>query len=294
MRFIDLDQNSEKWELWRRDKIGASDLPVIMGDSPYSTPHELWSQKVGFTIRESNANMRFGKLKEAAIRHRINSEHFTKFKPIVVQNDKEGEEWQIASLDGYDREKNVVLEIKCANAEDHECATNCEVPKKYRAQLQWQLYLAGSELAWYASFHKDTLEIIHVLYDKDYVESQLIPKAKEFHEYVVSLQEPPLSERDYVQIDSIEAISLSYQFEQVRGKYEYYKKEYDRLKEELIALTDDGNCQIGSLRLTRTNRQGSIDWKQLWEELRIKFPEAAILFDPETYRKEQIGYWRID
>lgn len=57
--FIELDQRTDEWLMWRSQGIGASDAPVIMGVSPWSDPVSLWMEKRSF-METSN------KTKEAA------------------------------------------------------------------------------------------------------------------------------------------------------------------------------------------------------------------------------------
>ena len=42
-----LHQNTPDWHRWRMQGIGASDAPVIMGETPFKTPRKLWSIKTG-------------------------------------------------------------------------------------------------------------------------------------------------------------------------------------------------------------------------------------------------------
>ena len=44
---FELEQQSEKWLEERKSRIGSSDIPIILGISPYKTPYQLWEQKVG-------------------------------------------------------------------------------------------------------------------------------------------------------------------------------------------------------------------------------------------------------
>jgi hypothetical protein len=46
-RIEQLQQNTPDWQLWRQQGLGASDAPVIMGDSAFKTPRQLWSIKTG-------------------------------------------------------------------------------------------------------------------------------------------------------------------------------------------------------------------------------------------------------
>lgn len=47
MQFLNLLQNTQEWEKFRLQKIGASDAPIIMGVSPWKTPFQLWLEKQG-------------------------------------------------------------------------------------------------------------------------------------------------------------------------------------------------------------------------------------------------------
>src|SRR6266404_2041612 len=48
-----LPQNSKEWLAWRTSGLGASDAPVIMGVSPFTSQFELWLEKTGLGEREA-------------------------------------------------------------------------------------------------------------------------------------------------------------------------------------------------------------------------------------------------
>jgi len=39
---VDLQQNTPEWIAFRVDKLGASDAPIIMESSPWTTPDRDW------------------------------------------------------------------------------------------------------------------------------------------------------------------------------------------------------------------------------------------------------------
>ena len=43
-RLINLEQGTYEWLEWRMGGLGASDAPVVMGVSPYSTSRTLWER----------------------------------------------------------------------------------------------------------------------------------------------------------------------------------------------------------------------------------------------------------
>ena len=72
-----------------RDKyIGGSDIPVIMGISPFKTRWELLQEKAGLKEDDFNGNQytEYGKIMEPKIRAYINAERATNFEPNQVIN----------------------------------------------------------------------------------------------------------------------------------------------------------------------------------------------------------------
>src|SRR5262245_28628649 len=51
----------------RRTGIGASEVPAILGLSPYATPAAVWLEKVGMATRRETASMRTGIALEGAV-----------------------------------------------------------------------------------------------------------------------------------------------------------------------------------------------------------------------------------
>ena len=47
MKIIPFKQRTPEWYEWRRAGIGASDIPVLTGNSPYTSKRELFLQKKG-------------------------------------------------------------------------------------------------------------------------------------------------------------------------------------------------------------------------------------------------------
>ena len=192
---IEMQQGSPEWLKFRRSKIGASDAPIIMGMSPWKTPYELWLEKTQDVKTEENASMSFGKANEAAARQLF--EEMTGF--LMMPNKMAINpllEWQIASLDGIDIFQEDIVEIKCANAKDHELAKNQMVPDKYMHQLQHQMACADVEYAYYFSYHKGEGIIVKV-WRIDSVIYMLTEAEKKFYEEnILGNQPPKMTEKD--------------------------------------------------------------------------------------------------
>lgn len=200
-----LEQGSEDWISWRRTKIGSSDMPIIMGESEYDTPRGLWRKKKGLDPdTSSNWAMNRGTENEPKIRalYELQTGHDVP-SAIVVHPDFP---WAIASLDGDNEEQNLLVEFKYPSAETHAIAQSGQIPPKYRSQVQWQLFVSGRKRAHYVSLAPDgvTIEVVAVTLDAEYL-AKMLTAATIFHDYLVNNEEPPLTDRDYKDLDGPDA-----------------------------------------------------------------------------------------
>lgn len=152
MRLIRLTQGSPAWQLWRADGVGASDLPRLLGDTPadWGTVDDLVEEKARRVSREATFAMRRGHRLEPEARAAFERAAGVRVRPACCEHDTEG--WLRASLDGLTFDLGALVELKCPNVVDHECALAGVVPAKYRGQLQHQFFVTGCEAGWYASY----------------------------------------------------------------------------------------------------------------------------------------------
>jgi len=298
MKIIELEQGSSEWIDWRKSKVTASELPIIMGKSPWLSPYELWQQKLGFTSgMKDNWAMQRGRDLEPIVRDLVNERIEANFVPMVVEHEEL--EWAAASLDGIDLELEAILEIKCPGLADHKLAEEGKVPEKYQDQIQWQLFCSGMKIAYYASYYnpagnsEDPLVMFLVERDDDYMAKELVNKAAEFYKCVVDMIEPAMTESDYIQITDDDFEINSREWKAASEMLKFYKEKEAFYREKLISFTDDSNCRGFGLKIQRVKREGAVDWKEFWKRVQSVYPEVKETFDPEEFRKEQIGYWKI-
>ena len=115
-----LIQQSNEWLELRKNKIGASDAPVIMHVSPWKTPYQLWEEKLGLKESFSSSAMKRGLEMEESARKAFEKETGLVVFPQVLFHKEH--EWMMASLDGIDIEGKNIVEIKCPGKVDHEIA----------------------------------------------------------------------------------------------------------------------------------------------------------------------------
>ena len=103
------EQRSEEWLNFRKDKIGGSDAPIVMGISPWMSPKQLWEEKKGIrSSRTMTEAMKRGVEQESQAIKYIEKLTGISFKPDVKIY--KGNQKIIASLDGINEEKKVICE----------------------------------------------------------------------------------------------------------------------------------------------------------------------------------------
>jgi predicted phage-related endonuclease len=247
---------------------------------------------MGFGVpKEKNFIFSKGHEVEAFARGVISKKLGIDLKPAVYQSEKYP--WAIASIDGADEATRTIVEIKYASHDDHETARNGQVPAHYVHQVQWQIFVTGCDHAIYASCHDSEIITLEVKRDNLLID-QMIGEAERFHNWMVTGEEPPLSESDYVQIDgNPEFETAAKSWIEIKKMADHYNAHLEKCKARLIELSDDGNCEGYGVRLTRVERAGNVQWKDMWEEIRKTHPEVFDMYNVENYKKPQIGYWKL-
>lgn len=278
-------QNTEAWKELRKRKIGASDAPIIMNVSPWSTPYKLWAQKVGIEgDTYINQAMQRGIDREEEARHAFTAKTNIKVYPKVVFHDQY--DWMMASLDGIDENQENIVEIKNAGYEDHSVAVKGKVPKKYYPQLQHQLEVTGLDKAFYFSYHNGQGAVVEIGRDEKYI-SEMLDEEKKFFVCMQDFIAPKMTERDYVSLDDEELKHMADEYLELQKQLALMVKREEALKAQLIDACEARNynnavCQ--GVQLSRCVRKGNIDYSKIPELKRI---------DLEIFRKEPTKYWRV-
>lgn len=154
MKIVTVKQNSKEWREWRGKGLGASDAPSVMGESPWTTPFELWLQKTGLMERPPAnefqvAAMKRGTELEPECRKLFEEDMGEVFPPISAEHDDY--QYIRASYDGLSA-SGIPAEFKCPGKEAHGKALKGKVPAYYLPQVYLQIAIAKAPYAWYASW----------------------------------------------------------------------------------------------------------------------------------------------
>jgi putative phage-type endonuclease len=279
-----VEQGSDEWLAVRRDRITATDIAVILGISPWKTSVELWNEKHGrgkpFV---SNPAIEHGVKQEPFIREWYEELKDELYTPIVIA--PEGD-WRMASLDGLNGKKTRVLEIKTCNKDVFYKAQSGKVPDYYISQVQWQMSLLpdASEAEIVFQWKNERCSVV-VQKDDLYIE-KVTAIAKDWYDrYLVGDDEPPLSERDYLDLSGdLNFECIANEARLVYAELKELERQWKAIKERLMDCTDGGNAKGCGITISNTTRKGVVDTDKLAEDHGI---------DLEKYRKPSTISTRI-
>lgn len=147
-------ESRKDWLEARRGYIGGSDAPIILGVTTWSSPLQVWHQKIGAAEIESNVleRQKWGNRLESAIREAYTEETGRKVSADPPHSFRVSKEHPIvaASLDGvvdeFDERGPGVLQIKTADAFT-KAKWKDEPPLEYQVQVQHEMAASGYKWA---------------------------------------------------------------------------------------------------------------------------------------------------
>lgn len=169
MKVINLKQRTPEWYQWRKEGIGASDIPVLTGNSPYTNKRQLFLQKMGVgkpthvsdhVIKISN------KVEEDAIIYFKEKKEII-FEPLCAEHAQNS--LLRASLDGWS-EKEGILECKYVSFDYfNDLKENKKIRRDHQDQMQFQMLITGqSYVNYYVQNTKGEYLILTLTEDKEY------------------------------------------------------------------------------------------------------------------------------
>ena len=147
------DLSREDWLQVRRAGIGGSDIAGILGISPFSTPLEVYAEKVMEIQSEESEAMHWGNMLEPVIASEFALRHpeYRVEAVNAVLQDQEVPHF----LTNVDRlligsEANAILEVKNTSEYLRKLWEDENTPDYYMTQAQWYMGVAGLPCAWVA------------------------------------------------------------------------------------------------------------------------------------------------
>ena len=290
-RFI---QGTPEWLEMRRTMVMASDAPIVMGDSKWKTPRELYFEKIEGGQERETPSMKRGKEMEAEARSIFEETMGENFPPSVIISPTHS--WMGASLDGMSSDGRV-LEIKCPGKADHEKAIGGTIPAHYFAQLQCQMLITGASEVYYFSYSPKFEEkgvILIQLRDEAYIAHELFPKCQKFFKHLKEKNPPEPTEKEKLRDSLPEPAEISLDDEKfyfaeeelflLLDKKKQLLKREEELKEFLIKKANGRPIKGTYFSINPRICEGKVDYKMLLEENKLNI---------EPYRQESIVRWEV-
>lgn len=266
---MDSQQGSNSWHDWRKKGIGASDVPILLGLSPWKTPLELFNEKTNQTKPDAKSSGNFATIRGQWLEQEARTQYELladcDMPPILVVHPEYP--YMRASLDGYNIELSRVLEIKCPGKEDHKTAMAGKVPEKYYPQVQYQLLVTGAKEAHYYSFDGEQGCVVEVKPDAEY-QAMLIEKVKHFWEDHVLKGVPPApTKADKVFVTDSKGVELFSAYKALKAKIDVLTDELTSIKNEIVQrFGGEGRpVECAGVQLMFQTRKGSVDLESVTE-----------------------------
>lgn len=275
MKIINLKQGTPEWEEFRRSKIGSSDTPIICGVSPYKSSSQLWKEKMGFETTFHTYAMDRGKMEEERLRPLLCDLYQADLQPLVGQDEEH--EWMIASFDGIDQQKGIMVEIKYTNEDNYARIVNSkEYPIHYIYQIQHALFVCKLEKA-FLCLSNGKQWIPHEVIACPDIQEEIIRKGEEFYSCLKNWEKP---KGDY--IDRPDLMERMAERASISEGIEMLMERRDMIDESLQMDSNGISFQSGPYRYTKSTFKGAIDYKSI--------PELSSV-DLEKYRKPSYDKW---
>ena len=279
-----LHQNTPEWHRWRMQGIGASDAPVIMGETAFKTPRTLWSIKTG-RVQERSAGpaARRGRELERFARRAYERQTGIQVEPLCLVHERL--DWMRASLDGLSFDGSTLVEIKCPlSLLDRASAEQGRIPPHYHAQLQHQLEVSGAEEAHYWSFDGRAGCLVKIRPDRDYMQ-RLVEAEAAFWQLVKENRWPELAneEQDLSADPNWRHAALRYR--EARLRLEDAASEEHRLRATLERMAIARRTYGCGVEVLKSSRKGAVDYAAVPELRGVNL---------ESYRKPPVAVVKIN
>lgn len=286
-----MEQNSSDWLEWRKRGLGASDIPILLGISPWKTPYQLWEEKLGLA-EDDPEKYNFITEKGHRLEPKARALYEIQFDGVDCPPklaERKDKPHHRASLDGYNEEKNYCVEIKFVGAGDKwKMAQEGKIPDYYMAQMMWQLYVTGGKWNDYVAYNdkEDAIKVIRMEPDIKAI-AGIVKKADEFWKLVETKKEPPLTDKDFKKVRDKGLSTLVAELAVVRQGIDPLLKREEELKKAIKEHEGWNHTRMicDGVKLITKTRRGSVDYKKVISE---NLPELDLTgyVKPSTTYKE--------
>lgn len=253
-----MKQNTPEWLEMRKNYLGASDAPVLMGFHKWRTPYKLWEEKLGLNNGSAdNSAMAYGRKMEAPALEKYQELTGIEVGPDIVYHPTK--KYMMASLDGLSEDQKCAVEIKNVCLEDHLVAKGGKVPDKYYPQVQHQMACLGLDQMHYFSMNKGDTALVEVKMCNDYI-GKLYEVEENFWNKVINLEEPELVAEDFAKRDA-EWLKMAAELYDIKKSISSLKKKEIELSSVLKKLSKGKSSMSDNFYYRKSLSKGPINYK---------------------------------
>jgi putative phage-type endonuclease len=261
MKIVQLTQGSQAWLDYRLKMRNASETAAVLGESPWTTPYQLWMLKTGRSVSQSTAAMRHGTDMEPAARAAYEAQTGNIMQPLVLQDGPYS-----ASLDGMDFDGQLILEVKCPYRRQASALWNDAVvgvvPAQYRLQVQHQLMVSGAALA-HLWVYEGTQGLLLPI-ERDTVAMERIRLGwDQFQGYLDSDTPPPLTDADTVQRHDAAWTAAAAAFANAKAAVDAADAVLAQAREALVGLARHPKETGAGVSVTRFWKAGNVAYAKI-------------------------------
>ncbi len=270
---VRMAQGSPEWHEHRRKYRNASETPIVLGVSPWTTPYQLWQLKLGLVEQEVTPAMQRGTELEPVARAAYERQTGRVMQPLVVVDGEYS-----ASLDGMTLGGERIVEIKCpVKGRDSTLWKTVEagrLPEHYQVQVQHQLMVTGAGVADVYVFDGTEGILLEVAPHPRHGRGST-RRGTSSQGSLTSKTPPPLSKGDVRERSDTEWTAAAAHYLETKLVADQAQIALAEAKDRLVALASHTSETGGGVTVTRYWKSGAIDYK--------KIPELKAL-DLEQYR----------
>ena len=293
-----LEQGTPKWHEHRAKHINGSEIPILMGLSPYQTEFELYQIKTGEKEQVIDPNLEIlfqrGHQAETDMRQQLLDRDGILYEPAVYEHDEI--KYFACSLDGISPDGKTIFEAKHTGADYVKSLQNGgDIRRDHLIQVQWNMGISGaSKCLYFAQDQKLNGVVVEIDKDEEHIKDLFI-KADCFWKYRLQAKCPPkLSERDTLILNDDGHIQLFNQLISAQEDLRKAQERFDFLKEKVSEIHN--KIEHDGFKFSKISAKGSVQWKKIPEvKDAIKASEKAlkdIKSELETVRPDYVDSFR--
>lgn len=299
-------QGTVEWLTYRKEKLGATDYTILMKESKYKTPYQLYNEKTSEEIEEDKGKAFLFQQAHAVQEHAHEAlsvyfkekyDSFLELSSNPEECEASAEKFAKPTIDGfhialYTRasldyllklgryKTGIPVEVKYNNEKNHDDVLLGKITRGHLIQVQIQMYCVGSNFAYYASYNPkagdEALSVVRVNRDDDLIKECLQQGENFLRNHMIPRISPEPDEKRATS----RFLELERMYQALDAQKKHTEEEIAMLRKDIEKEAGDDNMFGKIYRIKHSYRKGNVDTDMIKKQFKI---------DLDAYRKS--GKW---